>query len=594
MPDTLPKGWIRTTVGSVCSRAETIRPEDTPDEEFTYFDIGGIDNKRHEIAATKTIAGRSAPSRARLAARKDDILFSTVRTYLKNIARIEHDYPNPVASTGFAVLRPADGIVPQFVFYQVLWDAFLEPLSALQSGSSYPAVRERDVFAQAFLLPPTAEQTRIVAKLDASLSRIQRAEAAARRALSRLHRYRAAVFNAAVRGELTRDWRKAQLNSKKGKPESGDALLQQLLNRRRLHQEEMEAKRPGAKGKVFGRDTSKSRTREPAPPTTDGLPNLPRGWTWASIDQLSWASSYGTSTKCSYQNNGPPVLRIPNVQNRTIDCEDLKFATRSHKFKEADFIAPGDLLVIRTNGSKDLVGRAAVVTIAPKERCTFASYLIRFRLLAPETIWSWVSLAWDSDILRTGIESRAVTTAGQYNVSLSRLADLAIPLAPGRERAEIIAEAERRLFAADHLASTIEQQLALSQTTRESLLREAFAGRLIAQNPKDESASVLLERIHSSREAKARIPRGKAVKSKSGSKTKRRPLLDVLAEQTKPMTPEQLFREAGFEASQVDQFYRELCLLREKLKEQKPKASETKSWPMRAHVLLQLKEDRDK
>ena len=71
-------------------------------------------------------------------------------------------------------------------------------------------------------------------------------------------------------------------------------------------------------------------------------------------------------------------------------------------------------------------------------------------------------------------------------------------------------------------------------------------------------------------------------------------LLAVLKDNGAPMTPEQLFRAAGFEPSQVDQFYRELTLIRDKLREQKPKATEAKSWPLRAHVFLQLKEEAEK
>src|ERR1700722_1324061 len=170
MPDKPPKGWVKAKLGEVCLQVATIRPEDSPDAEFTYFDIGGIDNEKYRIAETKTIAGRNAPSRARQALRKDDILFSTVRTYLRKIARLEHNYPNPVASTGFAVIRAAEGVISQFLFFQVLSEDFLQPLHVLQTGTSYPAVRARDVFAQPILLAPTREQERIVTKLAAALS----------------------------------------------------------------------------------------------------------------------------------------------------------------------------------------------------------------------------------------------------------------------------------------------------------------------------------------------------------------------------------------------------------------------------------------
>src|SRR5512132_2394688 len=120
MPTELPKGWVKTPLGEVCAKVATTQPEDSPDVEFTYFDIGGIDNQSNRVVETKTFVGREAPSRARQSVRKGDILFSTVRTYLKKIALIEQDYPNPVASTGFAVIRAAEGVSPQFLFQQVL------------------------------------------------------------------------------------------------------------------------------------------------------------------------------------------------------------------------------------------------------------------------------------------------------------------------------------------------------------------------------------------------------------------------------------------------------------------------------------------
>ncbi|MDX9975139.1 MAG: restriction endonuclease subunit S, partial [FCB group bacterium] len=512
---------MKTTLGEVCAPVATLQPSSTPSDEFTYFDIGGIDNETNRIAETKTVTGREAPSRARQVARTGDILFSTVRTYLKKIARIDRDYPNPVASTGFTVIRAAEGVSSQFLFFRVLSEDFLQPLHALQSGSSYPAVRDKDVFAQPIPLPPSREQERIVAKLDALLSRVAAGEAAARRALERLKRYRAAVLHAAVTGELTRDWRKTH------KPdETGAQLLKRLLQERRALWEEAELKRLHAAGKPPKDDKWKRRYLEPELPKPNSLPKLPRGWASVSIDQLGWTSGYGTSVKCTYEAKGPAVLRIPNIRNRELDFADLKFATNSKDVSEEDFVTPGDLLLIRTNGSVDLIGRAAIAIATPQRKCSFASYLIRFRLVGDESLWSWVSLTWGSDVLRLAIRSRAATTAGQYNVSLSGLADLPLPLPPLAEQEVIVREVESRLMAADRLVATLNRQLDRARTTRQSLLREAFAGKLIPQDPKDEPASVLLERIRAAREAEATKPKAKRM-PKPKSTIVRRSLLEV-------------------------------------------------------------------
>lgn len=286
MAEKLPNGWVKTTLGEVCTHVPTIRPEDSPDIEFTYFDIGGIDNQSNRVVETKTFTGREAPSRARQSVRKDDILFSTVRTYLKKIACIERDYPNPVASTGFTVIRATKWVLPQFLFFQVLSEDFLQPIHALQTGSSYPTVHNKDVFAQPIRLPPTREQERIVAKLDALLSRVAAGEAAAHRAQERLKRYRAAVLHAAVTGELTRDWRKAH------KPtETGAQLLNRLLQERRTRWEEAELQRLREAGKPPKDDKWKLRYSEPTVVKTSDLENLPEGWIWASVDQLASGES---------------------------------------------------------------------------------------------------------------------------------------------------------------------------------------------------------------------------------------------------------------------------------------------------------------
>ena len=105
----------------------------------------------------------------------------------------------------------------------------------------------------------------------------------------------------------------------------------------------------------------------------------------------------------------------------------------------------------------------------------------------------------------------------------------------------------------------------------------------------DEPASVLLERLRAAREAEAKKPKAKRM-LKSKATSNRRPLLDVLREHKKPITPEQLFREAGFQPAEADSFYRELASLRKVIREKKPSGAEARAWPHRARVLLEMTE----
>ena len=164
MSKRLPIGWAHTALVNICKPVEKTKPEETPNQPFIYLDIASIDNKTFRVVAPKSYLGKDAPSRARQKVTSGDTLFSTVRTYLKNIAMVPPEFHGEVASTGFCVLRPADQVSQRFIFHFVLNDEFISRLNPLQRGTSYPAVRDSDVLSQEVPLPPFPEQHRIVAE----------------------------------------------------------------------------------------------------------------------------------------------------------------------------------------------------------------------------------------------------------------------------------------------------------------------------------------------------------------------------------------------------------------------------------------------
>jgi len=392
----------------------------------------------------------------------------------------------------------------------------------------------------------------------------------------------------------TRDWREAQQKNKKATPENGEALLQRLLAARRARWEESELERLRAAGKEPKDVKWKSRYDEPGPPDSVHFPDMPPSWAWARLQQLGFV--IGGLTKSPKRKSlrlKLPYLRVANVYANELRLDNVVSIGVDKGELDKLLLEKGDLLIVEGNGSKDQIGRLAIWDGAIK-RCVHQNHIIKVRLVE-KPLGTWV-LSWLlSSPGRQHIEKVASSTTGLYTLSLNKVRDLPIPLPSAAEQIEINREVERRLAAADRLAATLDRQLERARAARQSLLRDAFAGHLVPQDPNDEPASVLLERICAARQAEAKKPRAKRMpKPKSKSTAARRALLDVLREHKKPMTPEQLFREAGFEASQVDLFYRELTSLRDTLREQKPKASEAKLWPHRADVLLQLKEGAEK
>jgi type I restriction enzyme S subunit len=259
-------------------------------------------------------------------------------------------------------------------------------------------------------------------------------------------------------------------------------LLERILAERRRRSEEARAR-----GKY----------QEPIAADTSDLPKLPEGWCWATVDALIWDAGYGTSQKCTYEATGPPVLRIPNVQNQTIDLDDLKFATEAERLNPDGIVEPGDLLFIRTNGSRGLIGRGSVIVQQLPSAHHFASYLIRIRIVNVDAVPRWTGLAWHTPVLRSQILAEAASSAGQYNVSLTAARAFAVPLPPLAEQHRIMAEVERTMSLVDACEEIAAANEGRCVRLRQSILKWAFEGKLADQDPSDEPASALLERIRS-------------------------------------------------------------------------------------------------
>ena len=176
MNEDLPPGWSHATLQECCTSVEKVDPRHEPDVFFDYIDIRGIQPASGRIEATKRLLGGEAPSRARQKVRAGDIVLSTVRTYQRKSAIVPDWLDGAIASTGFAVLRPRPGIDPRFIFHQLLSDDFVDRLSARQSGSSYPAVRDGDVRTMSVRIAPASQQRSVAAAIEEHFSRLDAVE----------------------------------------------------------------------------------------------------------------------------------------------------------------------------------------------------------------------------------------------------------------------------------------------------------------------------------------------------------------------------------------------------------------------------------
>lgn len=228
---------------------------------------------------------------------------------------------------------------------------------------------------------------------------------------------------------------------------------------------------------------------------------------WRKIETFALDIRYGTSKKCDPDLGATPVLRIPNIGSGYIDLSDLKYADFDQKELQSLKLEQGDLLIIRSNGSVDLVGKIAIVT-KNEEHCLFAGYLIRLRLDGDVVDPKYVAYCLQSPQLRQVIELIARSTSGVNNINSKELLGLKIPVPALKEQRQIVQQIERL----HSLSNVIEDQVlsALDRVNNltQSILAKAFCGELTAEwreaNPDlisgENSAEALLERVKAERE----------------------------------------------------------------------------------------------
>lgn len=201
----------------------------------------------------------------------------------------------------------------------------------------------------------------------------------------------------------------------------------------------------------------------------------PHGWSVETLDKYLEESRYGTSEKAGAYNEGDPVLRIPNVIHRTIDTSDLKYLKVSDTERKLLVLRAGDVLVVRTNGNKDYVGRCAVFD--KQEEFLFASYLIRLRVqqqyLNPHYVVAFLSTPFG----RREIDVNSRTSAGQYNISSTGLRSIRIPVPPMPTQLKFLDQYEQWKEAKGRLELAVRE----AGATFAALLAQAFTGKLTAE-----------------------------------------------------------------------------------------------------------------
>ena len=394
---------------------------------------------------------------------------------------------------GLAALHPCGGIEPKFLLY--LFRSMEPVLSGKGTGSTFKAITKAFVAGLEFNLPPLLEQRRIVAKIEQLFSELDKGIESLKTARTQLATYRQAVLKHAFEGKLTAQWREEN-KDKLEKPEQLLAhIKQERASRyeRQLQEWKTTVKMWEESGKAGKKPPRPKKPLEIADVPHDviaKLPQLPESWVWRKLGSLTCGVKYGTAAK-SAKAGTAPVLRMGNIQNAKFDWADLVYTSDDDEISEY-LLHDGDVLFNRTN-SPELVGKTAIYR--GERRAIFAGYLIRVNHIRSVADSQYVNLFLNSHVARKYGNSVKTDGVNQSNINGTKLSNYPFPCCSIEEQREVASILEKTLSLVDETEAGISQELQKADALRQSVLKKAFAGQLVAQDLSDEPASVLLDRI---------------------------------------------------------------------------------------------------
>ncbi|WP_111474060.1 restriction endonuclease subunit S [Methylobacterium sp. XJLW] len=439
--NTLPLGWIYSTLEQVCVYIQRGKsPKYAPVSDLPVINQKcirweGIE-EQHLKFVDPSQASAWGPERYLCSG---DILWNSTGTGTIGRASLfggSRTYPRMVADSHVTVVRPSNHVEGRFIHALISSPIVQSKIEDMQSGSTNQVELSREqVLSTLVPLPPQEEQRRIISKIGSLSTKSKRARDHLEHVQRLVERYRILVLGAAFRGDLASAWRAVHALS-----------------------------RP---------------------------PMKPLGEVVSEI-------RYGTAQKCEVTANGIAVLRIPNVSSGSISLSGLKYAQLDAREYKKIRLEEGDVLVIRSNGSADLLGRAALVP-SQASGMAYAGYLIRLRADRSIIDPKFMNFMLGAPQIREIIEVSARSTSGIHNINTVELASLMLPVPTLSEQRETVRRIEAAFDWIGRLDTEASSARKLIDRLDQAVLSKAFRGELVPQDPDDEAASVLLERIKAER-----------------------------------------------------------------------------------------------
>lgn len=413
---------------------------------------------RMEVTQTKRLG---TVKKGHTTFKEDDVLFAKITPCMENgkmavVPKLTNGLR--FGSAEFHVLRPHEGIDARFVDYFVSSQGFRREAAHHMTG----AVGQKRV-PQFFLeeasipVPLLEDQRRIVAEIEKQFSRLDEAVASLKRTKANLKRYKAAVLKAAVEGKLTEDWRKQHPDV-----EPASKLLERILGERR-------AKWKGGH-------------KTPAGPEVSGLPSLPSGWVWTNLGQIFEVCVGATPSrgKPEYWNGTIPWVSSGEVAFCRIR-QTREHITEKGLTNSSTELHPSGTVLLGMIGEGKTRGQAAILDIEACNNQNSAAIRVSMAGIPPEYVYRYLEGQYAAN--------RAIGSGNnQPALNKARVQAIPLPLPSLVEQTQIVAEVERRLSVIDELEATVEANLTRADRLRQSILSQAFSGKLVFDTLQERSA----------------------------------------------------------------------------------------------------------
>lgn len=392
---------------------------------------------------------------------------------------------------GLAAIHPLNDVSPMFVLYLM---RSLEPdISKEGTGSTFAAINKQFIENIKIKLPPLNEQKRIVAKIEELFTELDAGITSLHTAQAQLKTYRQSLLKHAFEGKLTAAWREEH----EAELEPAAALLQRIQNERQTRYEE-ELQQWQKRGTANKRKPSPPKDLPPlSPDDLATLPQLPSTWTWEIANNLCLLITNGTTPKADKLSLTAGDVQFLKTHNISFDTQLLFehnpsfISLQTHKNDLARSVAYSNDVLMNTVGPP--LGKVSVIPDIGRE-FNINQNITLYRTgdgLLPEFLAYFLlsrqAMKW--------ILEKATATAGQYYLNLGNCRALPIPFCTTLEQQQIVEELESKLSTIDQLEQSITTALQQAEALRQSILKKAFAGQLVPQDPHDEPAAHLLARI---------------------------------------------------------------------------------------------------